>query len=152
MDRACGGAADDCDDRDRATFAGALELCDGRDNDCDGQVDEQCVVGMDADAGVDSGGLSFTVAGRCDGCLGTVNCEGGDDCTIPNFGSCTVACPAGATVQLSVREDGLSGEHAINAYLNGVRQADCSAYVSTTCTRVVSGNIDAYFQLAERLQ
>ncbi len=42
VDRACGGAADDCDDRSRQTHPGAAEACDGRDDDCDGLVDEGC--------------------------------------------------------------------------------------------------------------
>lgn len=33
-------AGPDCDDADPSAFAGALERCDGRDNNCDGTVDE----------------------------------------------------------------------------------------------------------------
>ncbi len=32
----------DCNDRDRTTYPGAPELCDGRDNDCDRYTDEGC--------------------------------------------------------------------------------------------------------------
>ena len=39
-DRACAGAMGDCSDRDATTLPGAVELCDARDNDCDGSVDE----------------------------------------------------------------------------------------------------------------
>ena len=35
---ACGGM--DCNDRYADTYPGAEEICDGRDNDCDGQIDE----------------------------------------------------------------------------------------------------------------
>jgi hypothetical protein len=39
-DIACGGT--DCDDNDPNNFPGNTEVCDGLDNNCDGQIDEGC--------------------------------------------------------------------------------------------------------------
>ncbi len=51
----------DCDDNDPQTYSGAPELCDGLDNDCDGQIDEDLVINCyeDCDCGPDGcyGGL-----------------------------------------------------------------------------------------------
>ncbi len=38
------GNADDCDDGDAAQFPGAVEFCNGEDDDCDGEVDEDDAV------------------------------------------------------------------------------------------------------------
>jgi hypothetical protein len=54
-DIACGGT--DCDDNDPNNFPGNTEVCDGQDNNCDGQIDE----GFDSD-----GDGVTTCQGDCD--------------------------------------------------------------------------------------
>ncbi len=41
LDKICGG--DDCDDKDATTYLGAVERCDGRDNNCNGAIDDFAV-------------------------------------------------------------------------------------------------------------
>ncbi|MCB9291850.1 MAG: T9SS type A sorting domain-containing protein [Lewinellaceae bacterium] len=68
---ACFGSADDCDDADGAIFPGAAELCDGLDNNCDGQVDEGFNLDLDGD-GFTAIGACFGSADDCDDADGAI--------------------------------------------------------------------------------
>ena len=65
----CAGSADDCNDYDPAINLGALEICDGIDNNCNGQIDEG-LTGTDAD------GDGYYAYGSC-GAVGT-DCNDAD--------------------------------------------------------------------------
>jgi len=48
---------DDCDDSDPDVFPSAEEVCDGVDNDCDGQIDEDECVDEDTDTTASTGDI-----------------------------------------------------------------------------------------------
>jgi hypothetical protein len=85
---ACGG--DDCDDADNNRYPANHEVCDGKDNNCDGDVDEQVTCG-------DS--LQSCQAGSCtcksENACGTKCVDKQSD----NFhcGDCDTKCPVRAT-------------------------------------------------------
>ncbi len=78
-DAACGPPIGvDCDDRDGASGPGTVEACDGRDNDCDGRVDENATqVAFHRDADGDGFGSATDVRPACTAPAGYVR-RGGD--------------------------------------------------------------------------
>src|SRR5690606_24204125 len=55
----------DCDDADATTYPGAPELCDGIDNNCNGEVDEGVLIPFYADADADGHGDVAAVIMAC---------------------------------------------------------------------------------------
>ncbi len=73
--------AGDCDDRDPDAHPGAVEVCDGRDNDCNGLTDEPGAQGCTTyylDADKDGWGTERVTQCRCSAGLGYVSKAG--DC------------------------------------------------------------------------
>ena len=75
----------DCDDTDATIYPGANEICDGLDNDCDGDEDEAGAEGEStwyADADGDGWGDADTSSTSCEGATGYVDdasdCDDGD--------------------------------------------------------------------------
>ena len=70
----------DCDPDDAAVFPGAPELCNGRDDDCDGEIDEEAADATIwySDADADGAGNPLTPVPACEGLEGYV--DNGLDC------------------------------------------------------------------------
>jgi hypothetical protein len=64
---ALGAGGDDCDDTSPASVPGALEICDGEDNDCDGGIDQGAVDARAWFPDADGDGWG-TTAGAIDAC------------------------------------------------------------------------------------
>jgi Cys-rich repeat protein len=84
----CGGP--DCDDADASVHPDATELCDGLDNNCDGQIDENCPPVCASDADCAAG--QVCISGLCWlGCLADSDCQASEICF---NGACRLSCAA----------------------------------------------------------
>jgi len=79
--------ADDCNDGDASQFPGAAEVCDGVDNNCDGQVDEGVLQPWFVDADGDGFGDVDQVLEACapptDHVANDQDCDDGDPAVYP---------------------------------------------------------------------
>lgn len=155
----------DCDDRDPAIFPGSRERCDGKDNDCNGTVDDgfgvakECSVGFGACAvaGTTVCSASFSgvvcsgtpggpTAEVCDGsdndCDGLVdNVAGASVASDPaSCGGCGVVCPASAnSVAMCVQGGCVSGCAAGFVDVDRMAATGCECQVSNAGVEICDG-------------
>lgn len=82
------GNSEDCDDKDATAFPGGKEVCDGADNDCDGDTDEEVTTTYYRDADGDGFGLLDTSTEACSTPTGFAavpgDCDDSDGTVSPN--------------------------------------------------------------------
>ena len=71
-------STDDCDDNSPTAHPGAIEICDGIDNNCNGEIDEGVTTTYYADADGDGYGAHDDIIEACEGPDGYIPV--GNDC------------------------------------------------------------------------
>lgn len=89
-------ANQDCDDNNARTYPGALELCDGKDNNCNGQVDENALVILPHGIGICQAGQAAVQRCKegysdCDGKAAN-GCEVDINNDTEHCGACNESC------------------------------------------------------------
>ena len=90
----------DCDDTDNTVYPEAPELCDGKDNDCNGQIDEGLECECTGDADCDDQNLctdNTCVAGICQFANNVADCDDGSACTEDDICADGVCVPGEAS-------------------------------------------------------
>ena len=77
-------AEEDCDDDDATTYPGAAELCDGKDNSCDGAIDEGAQSSFYTDGDADGYGAGEAIL-ACEAPSGAAARDGDCDDADPRY-------------------------------------------------------------------
>ncbi len=123
----------DCDDTDNTVYPGAIEICDGKDNDCNGTIDEGVTTTYYADADGDGFGDAGVTTQDCSAPAGYVadntDCDDTDNTVYPGAieicdgkdNDCNGTIDEGVTTTYYADADGDGFGDA------GVTTQDCSA-------------------------
>lgn len=168
----------DCNDNDSAMYPENVEICDSKDNNCNGYIDDgncdACNSGdtdgdgvseCDGDCAPDNGAIYPGATELCDGLdndcnIYTIeNCEVGQSCNIDddgNSGNDPDVCASGLLCALELDANGLpSGNYSCTGLCNssetGASGEFCGANQKCSYKRLRSANINACAQTLEVL-
>jgi hypothetical protein len=129
------GSSGDCDDGDETVYPGALERCDGQDNDCDGVIpsDERDDDGDDAvECSLDSGGWDGA------GSLSGDDCDDGDP---SRYVGAPEVCDDGAVNDC----DGTTPDASRSCRLTGTHQMDAAGSPALSMASVTGEQVSSQF-------
>jgi hypothetical protein len=120
----CGGT--DCDDNDPLRYSSAPEICDGIDNNCNWQADEEPAAGQSCDNGAFCDGVEYCSDAQChspgDPCVSGETCNETTDTCDPTVDDDTavdddtVDDDAGSDDDASGGDDDSNGDHLKRAH------------------------------------
>ncbi len=145
----------DCDDNDANNYPGNIEVCDGKDNDCDGQIDENVMLTFYLDADNDGHGDASSSTQSCSAPSGYVsNDTDCDDSDSNNFPGNPEVCDGVDNNCDGVIDEGCGGSNSCDGailVINQITQTSYHAQVGIISSTTVNSASNILFTAGESI-